>query len=232
MGGNAYTEAVQKELNLPFEQRRAGEARASRSKASTFEDVRPVLHAMTENVLLEIQKTFDFFKATAASDRIDRIVLSGGASRVDGFAEALSERFDAPVEVLRSVQAAWPSTPKKLERRLGRRCRADGGGRGRPRAPEGGRPMIRINLLAVERERDEEAARSIRAAQRSRSAAALILIATALGIGWRFWSLRQTSARSTQRSPRRESETQQLHSVLAQVQQFERARRSCSSASR
>ena len=37
---------------------------------------------MTENVLLEIQKTFDFFKATAASDRIDRIVLSGGASRV------------------------------------------------------------------------------------------------------------------------------------------------------
>ena len=36
---------------------------------------------MTENVLLEIQKTFDFFKATAASDRIDRIVLSGGASR-------------------------------------------------------------------------------------------------------------------------------------------------------
>ena len=36
---------------------------------------------MTENVLLEIQKTFDFFKATASSDRIDRIVLSGGASR-------------------------------------------------------------------------------------------------------------------------------------------------------
>ena len=28
---------------------------------------------MTENVLLEIQKTFDFFKATAASDRIDRV---------------------------------------------------------------------------------------------------------------------------------------------------------------
>ena len=47
-----------------------------------FEDALPVLHAMTENVLLEIQKTFDFFKATAASDRIDRVLLSGGASRV------------------------------------------------------------------------------------------------------------------------------------------------------
>ena len=64
----------------------------------TFEDVRPVLHAMTDNVLLEMQKTFDFFKATAASDRIDKIVLSGGASRVDGFAAALAERFGAPVE--------------------------------------------------------------------------------------------------------------------------------------
>ncbi len=33
--------------------------------------------------MLEIQKTFDFFKATASSDKIDRIMLSGGASRAD-----------------------------------------------------------------------------------------------------------------------------------------------------
>ena len=49
-------------------------------------------------MLLEIQKTFDFFKATASSDQIDRIMLSGGASRVDGFRETLQERFNAPVE--------------------------------------------------------------------------------------------------------------------------------------
>jgi len=49
-------------------------------------------------VLLEIQKTFDFFKATAASDRIDRILLSGGTCSVDGFAQSLEERFGAPVE--------------------------------------------------------------------------------------------------------------------------------------
>jgi type IV pilus assembly protein PilM len=64
----------------------------------TYEEVKPVLHAMSENVLLEIQKTFDFFKATASSDRIDRILISGGASAVDGFAEAVAERFSAPVE--------------------------------------------------------------------------------------------------------------------------------------
>ena len=65
----------------------------------TFEDARPVLRAVSENVMLEIQKTFDFFKATASSDRIDRIVVSGGASRAEGFLETLGERFDAPVEL-------------------------------------------------------------------------------------------------------------------------------------
>lgn len=98
VGGNSYTEAVQKELNLPSEaaeQLKKGQP----VDGASFEEVRPVLHAVTENVLLEIQKTFDFFKATAASDRIDRIYLSGGASRVDGFAQALEERFGSPVEV-------------------------------------------------------------------------------------------------------------------------------------
>ena len=97
MGGNAYTEAVQKELNLTF-----GHAEQAKRglpvDGVSFDEVRPVLHAMTENVLLEIQKTFDFFKATASSDRIDRILLSGGASSVDGFAQAVGERFGAPVE--------------------------------------------------------------------------------------------------------------------------------------
>jgi len=97
IGGNAYTEAVQKELNLPFESAEQAK-KGLQVEGVTFDEVRPVLHAMTENVLLEIQKTFDFFKATAASDRIDRILLSGGASSVDGFAAALEERFGAPVE--------------------------------------------------------------------------------------------------------------------------------------
>jgi type IV pilus assembly protein PilM len=97
MGGNAYTDAVQKELGLAFEAAEQAK-RGEPTEGATFEEVRPVLHAMTENVLLEIQKTFDFFKATAASERIDRILLSGGGSLVDGFAEALEERFGTPVE--------------------------------------------------------------------------------------------------------------------------------------
>jgi type IV pilus assembly protein PilM len=97
-GGNAYTEALQKELNLPFDQ--ADQLKRGQPvDGVTYDDARPVLRAVSENVMLEVQKTFDFFKASAASDRINRIVVSGGASRAEGFSEMLSERFQAPVEM-------------------------------------------------------------------------------------------------------------------------------------
>jgi len=112
MGGNSYTEAVQKELNLPFESAEQLK-RGQPVEGVNAEDVTPVLHAMTENVLLEIQKTFDFYKASATSDRIDRIVLSGGAARVDGFVAALQERFGTTVELFNPFQKiAWE--PGKL----------------------------------------------------------------------------------------------------------------------
>jgi type IV pilus assembly protein PilM len=97
IGGNAYTEALQKELSLPFDLADQLK-RGLPVDGVTFDEARPVLRAVSENVMLEIQKTFDFFKATAASDRIDRIMVSGGASRAEGFTEMLSERFEAPVE--------------------------------------------------------------------------------------------------------------------------------------
>jgi type IV pilus assembly protein PilM len=99
IGGNAFTEAIQREFNLPFEQ--AEQAKRGGGTANVkAEDLAPVMKAVAENVLLEIQKTFDFFRATATTDRLDRIMLCGGASRVDGLAAALGERFGLPVEPL------------------------------------------------------------------------------------------------------------------------------------
>jgi type IV pilus assembly protein PilN len=80
--------------------------------------------------------------------------------------------------------------------------------------------VIRINLLAVERGAAKRGT-LIPAAQRVTIAASLILLATALGVGWWFWSLRQTSARLDDDIARAEMETQQLRSVLTQVQKFE-----------
>jgi type IV pilus assembly protein PilN len=85
--------------------------------------------------------------------------------------------------------------------------------------------MIRINLLAVERGVARRSASSlIPAAHRVTIGASLILLGTALVVGWWFWSLRQSSHRLDADIARAELETQQLRSVLAQVQKFEARR--------
>jgi type IV pilus assembly protein PilM len=112
IGGNAYTEALQKELNLQYDAAdslKKGQA----VEGVEYDDAKPVLRAVTENMMLEIQKTFDFFKATAAADRIDRIVLSGGASRAEGFTEMLADRFESPVEPFDPFKAI-AFDPRKL----------------------------------------------------------------------------------------------------------------------
>jgi type IV pilus assembly protein PilN len=80
--------------------------------------------------------------------------------------------------------------------------------------------MIRINLLAVERERTKTRV-AIPAAHRVTIAAAFILIGTVALVGWWFMSLRSQSAQLDADIARAELETQQLRSVLAQVQKFE-----------
>jgi type IV pilus assembly protein PilM len=97
VGGNQYTDAIQKELNLSFDQ---AEAIKRGGEGGSQQTVQPILQTVSENIVLEIQKTFDFFKATSSEDRIDRIFLSGGASKVPGLRELLGDRFEAGVEFL------------------------------------------------------------------------------------------------------------------------------------
>jgi type IV pilus assembly protein PilM len=98
-GGNAYTEAVQREFNLSFEHAEQAK-RGQPVEGVGPDDVRPVLRAVTETVLLEVQKTFDFYRATAPSDRLDRVLVCGGASLTEGLLTDIAERFNLPVEPL------------------------------------------------------------------------------------------------------------------------------------
>src|SRR6187549_3305602 len=83
--------------------------------------------------------------------------------------------------------------------------------------------MIRINLLATDRggATKKKVGAGVTAAQRVTIGAALILLATVVGIGWWFWSLRTESLQLDEDIKRAEVEAQQLRSVLAQVQKFE-----------
>jgi type IV pilus assembly protein PilM len=99
VGGNQYTDAIQKDLNLSFDQAESLK-RGGRVEGAAVENLPPILQAVSENIALEVQKTFDFFKATSQEDRIDRVFLSGGTSKVHGLRELIAERFDAGVEIM------------------------------------------------------------------------------------------------------------------------------------
>jgi len=104
VGGNRYTEAIQRELGVPFEA--AEEAKKGRGADGIGSDrVAPILASVTEDLVNEIQKTLDFFLSSRSEDQLDRIVLSGGASRVEPLAGALGKRFSCPVEYLNPFKA-------------------------------------------------------------------------------------------------------------------------------
>ena len=104
VGGNQYTDAIQKDLNLSFDQAEALK-RGAHVDGAGPENLDPILQTVSESIALEIQKTFDFFKATSSEDRVDQIYLSGGTSRVYGLPDLLAERLDTPVEILNPFNA-------------------------------------------------------------------------------------------------------------------------------
>ena len=82
--------------------------------------------------------------------------------------------------------------------------------------------MIRINLLAVERERvRSKRVVLIPAAHRVTIGATVILVGTAALLGWWFLTLRQQSAQLDIDLTQAETETRQIRSVLEQVRKFE-----------
>ncbi len=99
VGGHQYTDSLQKELDLSFDDAEA--LKLGQKVGTVSEDAKtPILQQVTEIIVLEIQKTFDFFRATAAGEHIERIYLAGGSSKVAGLMEALRQEFSLPVEVL------------------------------------------------------------------------------------------------------------------------------------
>lgn len=83
--------------------------------------------------------------------------------------------------------------------------------------------MIRINLLAAEREKQPRKAASLGfdIGQKVTLVCSLILVATALGVGWWWWMLDRESARLTSEIAAAERETARLKTILTQVAQFE-----------
>jgi len=121
VGGNQYTDSLQKELDLSFDD--AESLKLGNKVGTVSEDAKaPILQQVTEIIVLEIQKTFDFFRATAAGEHIERIYLAGGSAKVPGLMEALRQEFSLPVEMLnpfQRIQAAAGVATDLIDRNAG-----------------------------------------------------------------------------------------------------------------
>lgn len=110
--GNQYTEEIQKALSISFEEAeriKLGGGSAD-SQDVVPQEVEKAMQSVTETVIGEISRSLDFFAATTADARIEKVYLSGGAANVSGFEAAFHERTGLPVEKLNPLSRMLPST--------------------------------------------------------------------------------------------------------------------------
>lgn len=99
VGGNQYTDTLQKELDLGFEE--AETLKTGVTLPGISDEARlPVLKSVSEIIVLEIQRTFDFFRATATGEHIRKIYVAGGSARIYGLTDLLQAELGLPVEQL------------------------------------------------------------------------------------------------------------------------------------
>jgi type IV pilus assembly protein PilM len=100
-GGNQYTSLLQKELGLTFEQAEQVKRGMPLPDGSENVETAPILETVSDILALEIQKTMDFYRATVedGSSAVEKILVSGGGSKLTGLIEFLSKQFEMPVEI-------------------------------------------------------------------------------------------------------------------------------------
>jgi len=103
VGGSQFTDVLQRSLGLSFQQAEAVKRGVSQAVEGIEEkSIEPLMNNVTEIVAMEIQKTFDFYRATTEDNDtvVQKILISGGGSKLAGLAQDLSARLELPVEVL------------------------------------------------------------------------------------------------------------------------------------
>ena len=111
--GNQYTEEIQKALSISFEEAeriKLGGRRSESSQEVVPQEVEQAMRSVTETVIGEISRSLDFFSATSADSRIERIVLCGGGASVAGLQAAFQQRTGGKVEIMDPLARMLPSS--------------------------------------------------------------------------------------------------------------------------
>ncbi|HEY8154271.1 MAG TPA: type IV pilus assembly protein PilM [Myxococcota bacterium] len=116
--GNQYTEEIQKALSISFEEAeriKLGGRRSESSQEVVPQEVEQAMRSVTETVIGEISRSLDFFSATSADSRIERIVLCGGGASVAGLQAGFQARSGGKVEIMDPLARMIPSSRFEAE---------------------------------------------------------------------------------------------------------------------
>ncbi len=106
MGGNQFTEEIQKQLNVSYEEAESlklgGElgGPSDTTDAVIPQEVGGIIRSVSETLAGELQRSLDFFSASAGDDRIAKVFLSGGSSKVPGLPAVMEAKLGIPVEIV------------------------------------------------------------------------------------------------------------------------------------
>jgi len=103
IGGNLYTEELQKHLDVAFDEAeilKAGGELGSDADAVVPQEVERVIYSVSDTVASEIQRSLDFFFANSPESRLSRIFLSGGTAKIPSLYRIIEQKLGVPVEII------------------------------------------------------------------------------------------------------------------------------------
>ncbi|NGZ08525.1 MAG: type IV pilus assembly protein PilM [Nitrospira sp. LK70] len=98
LGGNRYTEAIQREIGLSFEEAEESKKK-DRAGDSGGVSVTGVMDSVNAEVASEIARTIDYFKTSSANAELSRVLVCGGVARAKGLIQQLGDRMQLPAEM-------------------------------------------------------------------------------------------------------------------------------------
>lgn len=98
MGGQDITDAVADRLNVALTQAEAMKQQiAHAARSAQHEDLFRTVNGQAQDFVDEISGSLDYFSASNPGSRVERILVSGGGSRLDGLLDRLARDTRLPV---------------------------------------------------------------------------------------------------------------------------------------
>lgn len=99
VGGNMFNEEIQKRLGLSGEDAELVKLGGDLNGIER-DSVAEVISDASDSLAQEIQRSLDFFSATSADEKVQKIYIGGGVSKIPQVKHALERRSALPVEVI------------------------------------------------------------------------------------------------------------------------------------